>query len=214
MSNYRQYVVNSGGVILPEVYTSPLLAVSVKTRFPKSSWHVSAYLQTIVSIGGIDFSGQWFPLVYGYQLIEIPYAKYKLRYRPESNSKNLLQIRPLSKSQINQLMPLYTVGQPVAEQPVLDSVPTSFTAVGYVAANPATTYLALAANPARQTYAIVNLGTVAVHVDLDPPTSSTKRLVAIPANGTYVSDIPYIGNVYAWSSNATACPIEVREFIQ
>ncbi len=214
MSDYQEYAVDSGGMTLPVAYTSQLLAVSMQAETYQDTWHKAGYLQTVVRINGVDFSGKWFALVYGYQLVEIPYAKYRLRFRPANWQKNHLQIKQLSKSQSKEIMSLYTIGQTIAAQPVLDSLPTSFNALGFAATNPGGTYLALLANVARQTYAVVNLGNVAAYLDLDPPTNSTKRLVAIPAGATYVSDIPYVGNVYVWSSTNATCPIEVREFIQ
>jgi hypothetical protein len=214
MLQNQQYAVNSSGLILPDVYTSPLLAALIKTDTPQSTWHKAGYLQAVIRIDGIDFSGEWFPLVYGHQLINIPYTRYRLRYRPASWHKNYLQIKQLPKSRVNQIMPLYTTGSTIADQPVIDSIPTTFSAGAWVAASPIATYQALAANPARQTYAVTNLGTAPAYLDLDPPATATKRLVSIPANGTYVSDIPYVGAVFVWSSNATAQSIEVREFIQ
>jgi hypothetical protein len=214
MLQNQQYAVNSSGLILPEVYTSPLLAALIKTDTPQSTWHKAGYLQAVIRIDGIDFSGEWFPLVYGYQLINVPYVQYRLRYRPASWHKNHLQIKQLSKSRVNQIMPLYTIGSTIAEQPVIDSIPTTFSAPQWLVNSLPASYQALAANPARQTYAVTNLGTAAAYLDLDAPLTATKRFVTIPPGGTYVSDIPYVGAVFVWSSNASAQSIEVREFIQ
>lgn len=212
---FEQTITGSSPLVLPVVFTSGLLAIELAIADQPATWFKAGYLQAFVEIEGIPCLGRRFTLWFGGQLVEIPYASYQLQFQAVQWSElTRLRIKQLSTPEIKVIMPLYTAGQPVAAQPVLDSLPTSFTALGYLATNPAATYLALAANPARQTYAIVNLGTVTVHLDLDPPTSNTKRLVAIPANGTYVSDIPYVGNVYAWSSTVAACPIEVREFIQ
>lgn len=214
MSNYQQYAVDSGGMVLPETYTSQLLAVSMRSETHQDTWRKAGYLQAVIRINGVNFSGDWFPIVYGYQLIKVPYTRYRLRYRPASLHRNHLQIRPLSKSQINRIMPLYNTGTTVAEQPVLDSVPTSFTAPAFAANVPAPSFLALPANPARQSYAIANIGAAIVNLDLDPPTALNKRLVSIPPGSTWVSDIPYIGNVYIWSNTQAPNAIEVREFIQ
>jgi hypothetical protein len=214
MSNHQLFAVDTGGLTLPETYTEQLLAVSMQAETYADTWHKAGYLQAVVKINGVDFTGKWFPLVYGYQLIEVPYAKYRLRYRPVNWRKNHLQIKQLSKSQSKQIMPLYNIGATIAEQPVLDSLPTSFVAQPYNTATASSAYLALPSNPARQTYAIVNVGTAIAHLDLDPPTSNTKRLITIPAGGTYVSDIPYVGGVYVWSSTTATIAIEVREFIQ
>jgi hypothetical protein len=214
MSNHQLFAVDTGGLTLPETYTEQLLAVSMQAETYADTWHKAGYLQAVVKINGIDFTGKWFPLVYGYQLIEVPYAKYRLRYRPANWRKNHLQIKQLSKSQSKQIMPLYNIGATIAEQPVIDSIPTTFSAPQWLVNNLPASYQALAANPARQSYAVTNLGAAAAYLDLDAPLTATKRLVTVPAGGTYVSDIPYVGAVFVWSSNATAQSIEVREFIQ
>jgi hypothetical protein len=102
----------------------------------------------------------------------------------------------------------------IGEQPVLDSIPTSFSVPQYLAATLPAAYQCLPANPARQTFAVTNTGTAPIFLDLDAPTSATKRYISVVAGGTYVSDFAYVGAVFIWSTNATAQPCEIREFIQ
>jgi hypothetical protein len=117
--------------------------------------------------------------------------------------------------EIKTIMPLYNdLPTAIADRPVLDSVPTTCSAAAFSPTAPANTYRALAANASRQTFAATNGGNAPVYIDFDTPANATKRFIAIAAGGTYVCDVPYVGDVYIWSSNANAQAVEVREFIQ
>jgi hypothetical protein len=126
-----------------------------------------------------------------------------------------IRIKQLSNPEIKVIMPLYANPQALTgDLPVIDSVPTTFIASGFNVANQPTAYQALAANPSRQTFAVTNLGSGNVYLDLDAPTDPNKRMFTIAAGGTYVSDFPYVGAVFLWSANNTARSCEVRELIQ
>lgn len=214
--DYEQTFPAGDPEILSFPFTASILAISVSAENRRSTWYKSGYLQAIVDVRGIPFRGRKFTLEYGDQLIEIPYSAYSLRFEPVEYAKNTqIRINELLTQEVIQLMPLYNdMPKTIADQPVTDSVPTSFAAPQYLAATLPAAYQALAPNTSRQKFAIRNKGTAPVNLDLDAPTSATSSMVVIPANGVYVSDIDYQGAVFVWSSNATSQQLEVREFLQ
>jgi hypothetical protein len=207
--------VSDSPIVLPCSFTAQVLAIDFSATNYRSTWYRSGWLEVFTEIGGSIFSGQKKTLGFGGQLIEIPYSNYQLRFQPVQWLEGAnLKIKQLSVPEVRVLMPLYSaMPTTIGETPITDSVPSSFTAPGYALITPAASYLALAANAARQKFVITNIGTVPVFVDYDPPSAANKRMITIPANGTYVADDPYVGAVYAWSSSATAQAIEVRELV-
>jgi hypothetical protein len=212
----EQEFIDDAPVLLPCSFTSPVLAIEISATNYRSSWYRSGFLTIIIDFGGSIYTGQRQTLGFGGQLIEIPYSNYKLQFQPVQWLQGaVLKINQLSKSEIQAIMPLYSpMPTTIGEQPVIDSLPTTFNAPQYLAATLPAAFQALAANPARQTYSVTNTGTAPAYLDLDPPAGLTKRMVTIPVGGVYVSDVPYVGAVYCWSSNATAQALEVRELIQ
>jgi hypothetical protein len=207
---------DSNPLVLPCAFTSRVLAVDISAGNYRPTWYRSGYLEIFVELDGEPFTVKRQVMNFGQQLLEVPVTNYKIRFQPQYwLESTVFKVRQLTTTQIQEIMPLYsTLPTTMADQPVLDSIPTSFTAPVYNTATAAIAYQCLAANTSRQSYAITNIGTAAVFIDLDPPTALNKRMVAIAPNGVYVSDIPYVGAVFAWSSTAATMAIEVREFIQ
>jgi hypothetical protein len=209
-------VTNSNPVILPCAFTSQLLAVEVMSTNQRNTWFSAGYLQSFALWESRKFLGKKFKLGFGEQLIEIPYAKYQLQFQAEYWLENtLIRIQQLSTNQINSIMPLYAqMPTEIGDRPVLDSLPTTFAAPAYAAANPPATYQCLAANTARQSFAVNNQGTANVFLDLDAPTTATKRFITITPGSAYISDFVFQGAVFIWSSNGAAQSCEIRELIQ
>jgi hypothetical protein len=214
--DYQQTITGSAPLVLPVNFSSSLLAIELTIANQPDTWFKAGYLQIFVEVEGIACLGRRLTLWFGGQLVEVPYASYQLQFQAVQWSElTTIKIKELSNPEIKTIMPLYTGAQEFSgELPIIDSLPTSFTALGYVASNPPLTYQALPANPARQKFAVTNLGNGAVYLDLDAPTANAKRFITIAGNGTYVSDLPYIGAVFVWSANNTAQNCEIREFIQ
>jgi hypothetical protein len=212
----EQLITSSNPVILPCSFTAQLLAIDIAAGNQKNTWYKAGYLQSFIEIEGTKFVGNRSKLIFGSQLIEVPYRTYQLQYDPADWLQNInIKIKQLSTTQIQTIMPNYaSFPASIGGQPVLDSLPTSFSAPQYLAATLPAAYQCLPANPLRQSFAVTNLGTATVYLDLDAPTAANKRFIAIAAGGTYVSDFPYVGAVFIWSINATAQACEIREFIQ
>jgi hypothetical protein len=203
--------------LLPCNFTSQLLAIEVLAADRMPTWFKSGWLSSTTIIDGVTHQGKRFQLGFGHQLIEIPYLNYQLTFEPVNWVPiTLIKIKELSTNQARTiLMPLYApLPGTMADQPVLDSLPSSFAAPQYLVATPPASYQALAANPARQKFSITNIGTAAVFIDLDAPAALTKRFASIPVGGTYISDFDYAGAVFVWSTNAASQAVEVRELVQ
>jgi hypothetical protein len=208
--------VSDSPIILPCSFTAQVLAIDFSATNYRSTWYRSGYLEVFTTIGGSIFTGQKKTLGFGGQLIEIPYSSYQLKFQPVQWLEGAsIKIQQLSLPEIRAIMPNYSpLPSTLGDQPVVDSIPTSFTAPAYSAAALPTAYQALAPNAQRQSFAFSNLGAAAVFLDFDPPSAANKRMITIAPNGTYIADSPYVGAVYLWSSNATTQAVEVRDLIQ
>jgi hypothetical protein len=212
----EQTIQGSNRILLPCTFNSRVLAVDITSTNQKATWYNSGFLRAILDLDGQAFIGADIKTSFGQQVIELPFSSYQIDFAPRVwLDSTTIRIKQLSSTQISNIMPNYgPMPTAIGEQPVLDSLPTSFSAPQYLAASLLTAYQCLPANPARQTFAVTNTGTAPVFLDLDAPTSATKRFVTVAVNGTYVSDFPYVGAVFIWSTTATAQACEIREFIQ
>jgi hypothetical protein len=203
-------------VLLPCAFTSQLLAIEVTVDNYRPSWNNSGYLQSLVDVEGEYFKGEQVELRFGKQIIQLPYFNYRLEFTPKGWLVNpVIKIKGLSTTQAINIMPNYApMPTAIGNQPVLDSLPTSFVAPIYTAAALPATYQCLPANPARQTFAVGNTGTAPIFLDLDAPTAAAKRFITIVAGGVYVCDFDYVGAVFIWSSNGVTQTAEVRDLIQ
>jgi hypothetical protein len=201
--------------LIPKTYTESGLSIAIAPIVPQLSWYKAGFLKILLPIGN-----NWLPIgnksivVTWEQIIEIPYKEYRLSFTPERwlNAANFT-ISPY-QIQYNPMGLYAPLPSTIGEQPVLDSLPTTFSAPVYNVATAATAYQALAANPSRQGFAVTNNGTAPVYIDLDPPTGLTNRMFAVPVGGTYISDFVYQGAVFIWSANAAAQSCQVRELVQ
>jgi hypothetical protein len=212
----EQTFTGNAPLVLPCSFTSQLLAIETSAVNQKPNWYRFGYLQVFVEIEGQLFLGNKLTLGLGRRLLEVPYSTYQLQLEPLNWLEGaVIKIKQLSNTERLNIMPNYAaMPTTIGELPVLDSLPTSFSAPQYLLATPAASYQCLPANTARQSFAVTNLGTVPVFLDLDAPSAANKRFIAVAVGGTYVSDFPYVGAVFIWSTNATAQPCEIREFIQ
>ena len=178
-------------------------------------WYRAGFLRAILDIDGQPFIGANIEMAFGQQVINLPFTNYQIDFAPRVwLNSTTIRIKQLTTTQISNIMPLSSpMPTTLGDNPILDSIPTTFSAPQYLAATLPAAYQALAANPARQSYSVTNTGTAIVFIDLDPPTAANKRFQAIPVNGTYISDFNYVGALYIWSTNATAQAVEVRELI-
>jgi hypothetical protein len=201
--------------IIPQTYSDAGLSIEIVPTIIRPSWYKAGFVKILLPIGS-----DWLPisnksiLLTWQQLIEIPYKEYRLAFTPETWLGSCQFIVNPYQIQYNPMGLYAPIPGTIAEQPVLDSLPTTFSAVVYNVATPAASYQALAANPARQKFAISNKGTAAIYIDLDAPTGATTNMFTVPANGTYISDFDYQGAVFVWSSNATAQSCQIRDLIQ
>jgi hypothetical protein len=201
--------------LIPKTYTESGLSIEIAPTIIRPSWYKAGFLKILLPIGT-----DWLPisnksiLLTWKQLIEIPYKEYRLAFTPEiylSSCQFIVNPYQIQYNPMGLYAPIPTV---IGEQPVLDSLPTTFSAVAFNVATPAASYQALAPNTTRQSFAITNTGTAPIYIDLDAPTALAARMFTVPTNGTYISDFNYVGAVFIWSSNATAQSCQVRELIQ
>ncbi|MGL4835261.1 MAG: hypothetical protein ACRCXH_12680 [Shewanella sp.] len=214
--DFQQTIAGSAPLVLPETFISSVLMIELTIANQPDTWFKAGWLEALVEIEGMWCLGRRFTLGFSGQLIEVPYLSYRLRFQavPWSELTNL-KIKQLTTPEIQSIMPIYNdLPTALADKPVLDSVPTTYSATAFSATAAANTYRALVGNPSRKTFAATNQGGQPIYLDFDTPTTATKRHVSINAGGTYVCDIPYVGDVFIWSSNANAQSVEMREFIQ
>jgi hypothetical protein len=209
-------ITGNATLVLPCSFNSQVLAVEVSSPNKKDTWFRAGYLQSFVTVDGDRYLGRKYTLSFGYQLLEIPYSNYSLEFsQVKYLGTSTINIKGLSTQQILNIMPNYApMPTAVANQPVLDSLPTSFVAPIYTAVALPATYQCLPANPARQTFAVGNTGTAPIYLDLDAPTAAAKRFITIVVGGVYVCDFDYVGAVFIWSSNTATQTAEIRELIQ
>ena len=219
MINWLPPIPLTGRVAIPGLFDARAIFVAIVSPLAPV-WRKAGHLRVEELFEGEYLTVSYQAVDFGKSRIVIPATSYRLSFEPVRDltiiyPNTTISIYPLTLEEFNLVMPMYSpMPTSVGDQPVLDSLPTSFSAPQYLAATLPAAYQALAANPARQTFAITNTGTATIFVDLDAPTSATKRFTAVVANGTYVNDFSYQGAVFIWSTNATAQPCEIREFIQ
>jgi hypothetical protein len=211
------FLIPSGATdyLIPKTYSAAGLSLEIAPTTIRRNWYKAGFLKILLPIGS-----NWLPisnksiLLTWQQIIEVPYREYRLSFtlEPYLSASNFL-INPY-QIEYNHMGLYAPIPSSISEQPVLDSLPTTFSAVAYNVATPAATYQALAANPSRQGFAVTNNGNATVYIDLDPPTGLTNRMFAVPAGATYISDFVYQGLVFVWSSNAIAQSCQVRELVQ
>jgi hypothetical protein len=182
-------------------------------------WRKAGYLRIEELFEGEYLTVSYEAIDFGRSRITVPAVSYRLSFEPVRDliiiyPNTSISIYPLTLAEFELIMPLSSpMPTTIGENPILDSIPTTFAAPQYLAATAATAYQALPANAGRQSFAITNTGNATVFLDLDAPTAANKRLQSIPANATYISDFNYIGAVFLWSTNATAQACEIRELI-
>jgi hypothetical protein len=209
-------ITGNAPLVLPCSFNSQVLAIEISSPNKKDNWFRAGYLQTFITVDGDRYLGRKYTLAFGYQLVEIPYSNYSLEFsQVKYLGTSTINLKGLSNQQITNIMPNYVpMPSVLGSQPVLDSLPTSFVAPIYTAAALPATYQCLPANTSRQTFAVGNTGTAPIFLDLDAPSSATKRFITIAVNGVYVCDFDYVGAVFIWSSNGATQTAEVRELIQ
>jgi hypothetical protein len=219
MVNWLPAIPITGNVIFPQVWESSVIFVRIASP-TTPVWRKAGYLTISIDVDGESILADRQIIEFGKNLITIPVTDYKLSFEPVPNLTTIypnttISLYQLTLAESQSIMPNYSpMPTSVGDQPVLDSLPTSFSAPGYTALATPASYQCLPANAGRQTFAVTNTGTAPVYLDLDAPTAANKRFVGIVAGGTYVSDFAYVGAVFIWSTNATAQPCEIREFIQ
>jgi hypothetical protein len=201
-------------VVLPCAFTARVLAIDIVSANKKATWYKSGFLRAILDLEGQPFIGANIETSFGQQIIELPFANYQIDFSPRIwLDFTTIRIKQLTNIQVQNFMLYAPMPTTIGENPILDSIPTTFSAPQYLAATPAASYQALPANAARQTFAVTNTGTAAVFLDLDAPTALGKRYISIPAGASYVSDFNYVGAVFLWSTTAVAQSCEIREMV-
>jgi hypothetical protein len=211
------FLIPSGatGFLIPKTYSDTGLSIEIAPTIFRPSWYKAGYLKILLPIGN-----DWLPisnksiLLTWKQIIEIPYKEYRLTFTPESYLESCQFTITPYQIQYNPMGLYAPIPTAIGEQPVLDSLPTTFSAPAYNIATAGSAYQALAPNTARQNFAVTNNGTAPIYIDLDAPSALTARMFAVPVGGTYISDFVYQGAVFVWSSNAAAQSCQVRELIQ
>lgn len=218
MINWQAPVTITGNIIFPDLITSRAILVSIISTL-SPVWRKAGALRIEALFEGEFITISYQSVNFGKSLVSLPAVQSRLTFEPARDLVTIypnttIAFYPLTITQALALMPIYEGQTPSIEQPVIDSVPTTFTAVGYLAATAASAYQCLAANPARQRFSVTNLGAASIYLDFDAPTDGFKRYIAIAAGSTYVSDFPYVGAVFVWSSKTQTQTCEVRDFIQ
>jgi hypothetical protein len=220
MINWLPPVPLANRVEFPGLFTAKAILLSIMSPLVAPVWRKAGYLRIEELFAGEYLTVSYQAIDFGKSRIVIPATSYRLSFEPVRDliviyPNTTISLYPLTLSEFESVMPLYApLPGSLADQPVLDSLPTTFSAQPYNVATPAATYQALVANTSRQTFAVTNTGNATVFLDLDAPTGATKRFTSIPSNGTYVCDFAYVGAVFIWSTNAQAQVCEVREMIQ
>ncbi len=198
-------------------FTSGLLAIEVTANNQKNTWFKAGYLNSYVEFSGSTFLGKIFTLKYGNQLIEIPYANYRLNFQPVNYAIDTrIKVKELSDKQAILIMPTYnrSVSSSGGGPPVIaDSLPTTASVTTYASWQGASAYQILPANPSRKGFAITNTGTAIIYIDFDAPTALEKRFTEIAPNSTHIGDLNYVGAIFAWSSTTASQSCEIREFV-
>jgi hypothetical protein len=219
MINWLPPIPITGKVEFSGLFESRAILIWVTSPI-RSVWRKAGYLRVEELFEGEYLTVSYIAIEFGKSRITIPAVSYRLSFDPVKDltiiyPNTSLSIYPLTLEEAEAIMPNYSpIPTTVGNQPVLDSSPTTFSAPPYLAATLPAAYQCLAANPARQSFAITNTGTVPIFMDLDAPTAANKRFITVAVNGTYVSDFNYVGAVFIWSTNATAQACEIREFAQ
>jgi hypothetical protein len=206
-------------VEFPGLYEARAILIWIKSPLV-SVWRKAGYLRIEELFEGEFLTVSYQAIDFGKSRITIPSVSYRLSFEPVKDlsiiyPNSSISLYPLTLIEAQTIMPNYApMPTAIGNQPVLDSLPTSFVAPIYTAAALPATYQCLPANPARQTFAVGNTGTAPIFLDLDAPTAATKRFITVVAGGVYVCDFDYVGAVFIWSSNTVTQTAEIRELIQ
>ncbi len=218
MINWLPPIPLTGRVAFPGLFDARAIFIAIVSPLAPV-WRKAGYLRVEELFDGEYLTVSYQAVDFGKSRIVIPATSYRLSFEPVRDliiiyPNTTISIYPLTLEEFNLVMPLSSpMPTTIGENPIIDSIPTTFSAPQYLAATLPAAYQALPANPARQSFAVTNTGTATVFLNLDAPTAANKRLQAIPANGTYISDFNYVGALFLWSSTATAQACEVRELI-
>jgi hypothetical protein len=119
----EQLITSSNPVILPCSFTSQLLAIDIAAGNQKDTWYKAGYLQSFIEIEGTKFVGNRIKLIFGSQLIEIPYRTYQLEYDPADWLQNIsVKIKQLSATNYQTIMGVNFSVQPRATGAMVDEV--------------------------------------------------------------------------------------------
>jgi hypothetical protein len=69
------------------------LAIEVTIANQPSTWYRAGYLYPLIAVGGGDLPAQPILIVFGAQIIQIPYQPYKLRFDPMDWVKSSYQLK-------------------------------------------------------------------------------------------------------------------------
>jgi hypothetical protein len=101
----ERLITSSNPVILPCSFTAQLLAIDIAAGNQKDTWYKAGFLQSFVEIEGIKFVGNRSKLIFGSQLIEVPYRTYQLQYDPADWLQNIsIKIKELSITQLKTII--------------------------------------------------------------------------------------------------------------
>ncbi len=218
MINWLPPIPLTGRVEFPELFDARAIFISIVSPIPPV-WRKAGYLRVEELFEGEYLTVSYQSIEFGKSRITIPATSYRLSFEPVRDlviiyPNTTISIYPLTLSEFESIMPLSSpMPTSIGQVPIIDSLPTTFTAPQYLAATLPAAYQALPANPARQNYSVTNTGTAAVFLDFDAPTAANKRFQSIPPNGTYTGDFNYVGAIFLWSTNAVAQSCEIRELI-
>jgi hypothetical protein len=219
MINWLPAIPITGRIEFPGLYEARAILISISSPLTPV-WRKAGYLRIEELFEGEFLTVSYQAIDFGKSRITMPSVSYRLSFDPVKDlaiiyPNSSISLYPLTLIESQAIMPNYMPMPTVlGSQPVLDSLPTSFVAPIYTAAALPATYQCLPANPSRQTFAVGNTGTAPIFLDLDAPTSATKRFITVAVNGVYVCDFDYVGAVFIWSSNGVTQTAEVRELIQ
>jgi hypothetical protein len=203
----ERLITSSNPVILPCSFTSQLLAIDIAAGNQKDTWYKAGFLQSFIEIEGTKFVGNRIKLIFGAQLIEVPYRAYQLEYDPADWLQNIsIKIKELSITQLQTI--IMSGSYDPGNRPVgADSSVTINAAI-------TNTVLAVAnANRTPEGY-IVNNSNKALWVTFTgvAATAAAPATKVLPNGGNY--DIPggYTGAINGiWENGATGSCV-VHEF--
>jgi hypothetical protein len=186
----EQTIQGNDRILLPCSFNSRVLAIDISATNQRANWYQSGFLRAILDIDGEPFIGADIQTTFGQQVINLPFASYKIDFAPRVwLNSTTIKIKQLTTTQLG--ANFMSISFPGAVAPTAN-VGTPF-AVGVAV----TSNTVLAANPLRTLGGIIiNNSTKNLWVRFDVTAAVTAApCVSIPPGGNMDIEDGYTGPV-------------------